>query len=288
MTQFIQQAINGLLLGGMFALMALGLTLMFGVMKIVNFAYGTLYMVGGYIAYFFAHDAGLSFFGALACGFVVMMAVGLALEMGFFRPLRDSEERTILMGLGLLLLGRGLIIEIFGSQTHSLDIPLDGRIVIGNIVVSQQRVLTFALAVIFVVGVWFVLSRTRVGAVTRAVSDDPIRAALLGISRSRVIAVSFAVATGLAAIAAGLLSSSFGVVPTVDDTALITSFSIVVLGGLGSVPGALIGGLAIGLLNTLGTQYISQTYAPMYPFVLLLAVLLIRPQGLFGQRERVA
>jgi len=286
MTEFLQQGINGLLLGGMYALMALGLTLMFGIMRIVNFAYGTLYMAGGFVTYFFTSSAGMSFFPALLCAIVAMAIVATVLEQAIFAPLRHSEERTVLAGLGLLLLGRGVIIQLFGSETHELPIPLQGRFNFGQIVVSQQRLLTFGIALAVIAAVWWVVSRTRSGSIARAVSDDEMRAELLGVDAKLVYTFVFALSTGLVVIAAALLSTSFGVVPTVDDLALVTSFSIVVLGGLGSIPGALVGGLAIGLVNTLGTQYLSQTYAPMYPYVLLLLVLLVRPQGLFGHRER--
>ncbi len=286
MTEFLQQGINGLLLGGMYALMALGLTLMFGIMRIVNFAYGTLYMAGGFVTYFFTSSAGMSFFPALLCAIVAMAIVATVLEQAIFAPLRHSEERTILAGLGLLLLGRGVIIQLFGSETRELPIPLQGRFNFGQIVVSQQRLLTFGIALAVIAAVWWVVSRTRSGSIARAVSDDEMRAELLGVDAKLVYTFVFALSTGLVVIAAALLSTSFGVVPTVDDLALVTSFSIVVLGGLGSIPGALVGGLAIGLVNTLGTQYLSQTYAPMYPYVLLLLVLLVRPQGLFGHRER--
>ncbi len=286
MTQFVQQALNGLLLGGMYSLMALGLTLMFGVMKIVNFAYGTLYMAGGYIAYVFVSSVGLSFFPALAVTFLTMTLFGIVLEFLAFRPLRASEDRTIILGLGLLLLGRGLVIGIFGSQIHNLGVPLQGRISVGSVVFSQQRLLTFGVAIALVFVVWFLLTKTRAGSIVRAVSDDAERAALLGINYSKVFSLVFGLSTGLAALAAGLLSVSFGVAPTMDDLALITSFSIAILGGLGSIPGALAGGLMIGVMGTLGTQYLSQTYSPMYPYLLLLLVLLIRPEGIFGRRTR--
>lgn len=287
MADFWQQLINGILLGGMYALMALGLTLMFGVMKIANFAYGTLYMVGGYVAYVASMWLGLGFFPALAVTFVVMFGFGAALEVSTFAPVRESEERTIILGLGLLLLGRGLIIRAFGSQTFYLNLPVHGRINWGSLVLSQQRLFTFGMAVILVVAVWLLISRTRVGSIVRAVSDNAERALTLGISRKRVYLTVFGFSTGLAAIAASLLSVSFGIVPTTDNRALITSFTIIILGGMGSTAGALVGGLLIGLVQTLGTQYLSQTYTPAYPYVLLLLILLIRPEGLFGRKERV-
>lgn len=287
MADFWQQLINGILLGGMYALMALGLTLMFGVMKIANFAYGTLYMVGGYVAYVASMWFGLGFFPALAVTFIVMFGFGAALEVSAFSPVRESEERTIVLGLGLLLLGRGLVIRAFGSQTFYLNLPVNGRINWGSLVLSQERLFTFGMAVVLVVAVWLLISRTRVGSIVRAVSDNAERALTLGISRKRVYLTVFGLSTGLAAVAASLLSVSFGIVPTTDNRALITSFTIIILGGMGSTTGALVGGLLIGLVQTLGTQYLSQTYTPAYPYVLLLLILLIRPQGLFGRKERV-
>lgn len=288
MTTFAQQALNGLLLGGMFALMALGLTVMFGVMHIVNFAYGTLYMAGAYVAYAFSSRLGLPFFAALTTAFAVLVLIGIVVESVAFRPLRMSEERTLLLGLGLLLLGRGAIIAAFGSQNHSLGIPLAGRVTIGSVVVSQQRVLTFAVSLGLFVLVWLAVSRTRAGRVMRAVAANPERAELLGVNRRLAYGLTFGVSTGIAAVAACLLSTSFSVTPTIDDQALLISFTIVILGGLGSIPGALVGGMLVGLLNTLGTQYLSQTFAPAYPYLLLLVVLLLRPQGIFGRRSRLA
>lgn len=277
---------NGLLLGGMFGLMALGLSLMFGVLKLANFAYGTIYMVGAYVGYEVATVRGLGFWWGIAGSFAVVFVIGIILQTVLFGRVLGAEERVVLLGLGLMLLGRGAILRVYGSQNRILSAPFEGSVQFGGIVISTQRIVTFLLALLLFAGVWLVLNRTPLGLQVRSVSEDPERAQLLGVNRFWIYTATFAGAAGIAAVAATLLSTSLQVSPTVDESALLLSFVIVVLAGMGSIGGTLVGGLIVGVMNTLGAQYVSQIYAPMFPYVLLLSVLLLRPQGLFGTEVR--
>lgn len=282
------QLINGVLLGGMYALMALGLTWMFGVMRIVNFAYGVLFMLGAYIAYVLQSDAGLPFLAATLGSIAIMFVVGVVLEIAAFGPLRLSEERTVLLGLGLALLGRGLIISHFGSDNKILGSGVEGRINLAGGVLTTERLLTFGLAIALALAAGIIVTRTPAGRVMRAVADDPVRASLLGIARRPVYAITFGAATAVSAGSACLLATSWQVGPTIDSSALLISFAVVVIGGMGSMPGALVAGILTGVVVTLGESFVSQAFAPAMPFALLLLVLLFRPQGLLGKEVRTA
>jgi len=275
----ISQLANGVLLGGLYAVMALGLTTMFGVMRIVNFAYGMLFMLGAYVAYVVQSDLGQSFFVSLLASMVVLFVLG---------TLRKSEERTVLLGLGLLLAGRGLLISHFGSDNKTLNSGVSGNVSFSGGVIAKERLFAFALALLLLAVVAVLVTRSSLGRTMRAVADDPGRAALLGISHRPVYAITFGAATALSAAAACLLAPSWQVSPTMDNPALLIGFAIVIVGGMGSMVGSTIAGILTGIVVSLGEAYISQALAPAMPFLLLILVLVVRPQGLFGQKVRVA
>lgn len=288
MSGLVSQLANGVLLGGLYAVMALGLTTMFGVMRIVNFAYGMLFMLGAYVAYVAQSDLGLPFFLSLLAAMAVMFTIGTLLELGAFNPLRRSEERTVLLGLGIMLAGRGLLIAHFGSDNKLLDSGVNGNIGFSGGVIAKERLFAFLLALILLAIVALLVTKTGMGRVMRAVADDPQRAALLGISHRPVYAITFGAATALSAAAACLLAPTWQVSPTMDSPALLIGFAVVIVGGLGSMIGSTLAGLLTGVLVTLGEAYFSQALAPAMPFLLLIVVLVLKPEGLLGKKVRVA
>ena len=288
MSGLILQLANGILLGGLYAVMALGLTTMFGVMRIVNFAYGMLFMVGAYVAYVVQSDLHQSYYVAVLAAMVVLFGLGVLLELGAFNVLRRSEERTVLLGLGLMLVGRALVLLAFGSDNKLLDDGITGHVAFSSGVIANDRLVAFGSALVLLAVVAVLVVRTPIGRTMRAVADDPVRAALLGISHRPVYAITFGAATALSAAAACLLAPSWQVSPTMDQPALLIGFAIVIVGGMGSMVGSSVAGLLTGIVVVLGQTYVSQALAPAMPFLLLIVVLLVRPQGLLGTRARVA
>jgi branched-chain amino acid transport system permease protein len=288
MAGLLLQVINGVMLGGLYALTALGLTALFGVMRIVNFAYGTLFMLGGYVGYLVQTTFNTPFIVTILVAMAVMFVIGAGLELVAFRPLRTSEERTILLGLGIMSLGSALVITAFGSDNKLLPSGVTGRFESGAVVVTYDRIVAVALAAVIILTVAAIVKFSPAGRIVRAVAADPVRAGLLGISSAPVYTITFGVATALSAGAACLLATSWQVTPTIDNSALLISFVVVIVGGIGSIAGTLVAGVLVGVLTTLGEVYISQALAPAMPFVVLILVLLLRPQGLFGREARIA
>jgi len=285
---FLQQVINGVLLGGMFALMSIGLSLVFGIMKTANFAYGALYMLGGYVAYWSSVLLLVPYPVAVLVAFVVMFGVGILIEVAGFEPLRENEDATLIFGLGLALVVRGGAILAWGSQSRFIATAGSGSIEIGSFIFPAAR-LWAGIASFTIVGATYVLvSRTRWGRVMRAVADNAQRASLLGFNAHVVCFLVFGLGTGLSAVACVFLIPVFSLSPTVDESALYISFAVVILGGLGNIVGCAVAGMILGIVTTLAYGYTVSTIAPVFPLLVLTLTLVFRPHGLFGTKGRLA
>ncbi|WP_111735698.1 branched-chain amino acid ABC transporter permease [Roseovarius amoyensis] len=288
MQLFLQQIINGLLLGGMFALMSIGLSMVFGIMKTVNFAYGALYMVGGYAAYWSAELLGLSLLPALICAFLIMFAVGAVIEIIGFGQFRGNDDASLIFGLGLSLVLKGGAVLAWGSQNRFIGDNSAPAIELGPFIVPYAR-MTAGIASLALIGlIYLLIARTGLGRTFRAVADNAERAQLLGIDPRLINVAVFGFGTAIAAVACVLLTPVYSLSPAVDDTALFTAFTVVILGGLGSIAGCLVAGLILGVIYTLSFAYLISNVAPIVPLLVLILTLILRPQGLFGQKERLA
>lgn len=284
----LQQVVNGLLLGGMFALMSVGLSMVFGLMKTANFAYGGLYMLGGYCAYWASALLGLSYLGSLLLAFVLLFGAGVLVERLGFEPLRGNGDATLIFGLGLALMLRGLAVIAWGSQARFMDAPTSGSLHWGWLVLPSARLWACVASLTILAALYLVVHRSRWGRLVRAVADDPNRAALLGIRVQLHSSLVFGLGTGLSALACVFLMPVLSLSPTVDDSAMYTAFAVVILGGLGSIAGCLLGAMILGLVSTLSLEWSNSVIAPAFPLLVLLLVLLFKPQGLLGQRGRMA
>jgi branched-chain amino acid transport system permease protein len=287
MVLVVQELINGVLLGALYALMSVGLSMVFGIMKTANFAYGALYMVGGYVAYWTATLAHLPFAASIVVAFVAMFAAGVLVEMFGFEPFRTNEDATLMFGLGLALLLRGAAILAWGSQNRVISSGAHGAIKMGPFLFPPDRLYAgIAAAVIFVV-LYLVVSKTQWGRTIRAVSDNATRASLLGVNPTVQYRLVLGLGSGLAAVASVLLIPVFGLAPTVDDSAMYMGFGVVILGGLGSVVGCAIGGIILGIVTVLAFAYTNGLLAPIFPLLVLFVVLIVKPEGIFGSGRRV-
>lgn len=283
----IQSTINGLLVGSIYALMAVGLTLEFGILKVVNFGFGALYMLGGLTTYSIVSYFGLNFWLSLACSCIVLFLVGMIVEKVGFSRFRDNELATLVFGVGLMIGGRAVIMLFWGAEGRGIEPPLPGMLLWRDYVLSLPRLLAALVALTSFALLALFLKKTTLGKVMRCVSDSSERAATLGINSAKIYMIAMGVGTAMGTIAASVTATVFVVGPEIDMVSLFKSFIIIVLAGLGSIPGALIGGLILGLVEAYAMSMLSVTWGIVIPFAILVISLIIRPQGLFGKTERV-
>jgi branched-chain amino acid transport system permease protein len=299
---FLQQLLNGVTWGGIYALIALGYTMVYGVLRLINFAHGDVYMVGAMTGYYAAHALGFaaqpSLFGLLVVLAASMLACGLlgaAIERVAYRPLRLRGAGRLAplitaIGVSLLLENAGQL--VFGADPKFFPPLLESRelLRVGGIALSNVQAVVLATALVLMAGLEFVVMRTRFGRAIRAVSFDGQAAALMGVPVDRVVMGTFVLGSALAA-AAGILVglSNPKIDPLMGIMPGIKAFVAAVLGGIGNIPGAMVGGLLLGVVETLVSGYLSSTYRDAIAFVVLIAILLYRPTGLFGtaQTEKV-
>jgi branched-chain amino acid transport system permease protein len=291
-----EQVLNGLVLSVFYALAALGLAIIFGVLKIVNFAHGELYMIGGFAYYAVASAIGLPPPVAVLAAFAFLFALGIALEWLLIRPVHEGrverpDEYAIMVTFGLAILLQNLMLSLFGPWTLRPPALFRGAVEIGELIVSGDRLAAAALGLVLIACVIYLLRWTWAGKAIRAVSQDRETAAVVGVDDRLVGMLAFGLGSALAGAAGALMGPVFLVHPTMGVIPAIKGYVVVVIGGMGSVPGAIVGALLLGQVENLATVLIPDTtravaYKDAYGLVLLVLVLLLRPQGLFGERTR--
>lgn len=279
---FFQMLTNGISTGLLYVLIALGLTLVFGIMGIINFVHGEFYMLGAYVMFYAFDRFGINFFAALAIVTLIMAPVGILVEKIFYRPLRGQPMSVLIVaiGLSLFLVSSGYL--GFGILDKAFTSPFRGLIQFSGFIISKERLITLAISIILVVGLYMFIRLTRMGRAMRAVEQDADAAALVGVSIDRTFALCMMVGTALAAAAGALMGALTVINPSMGHGALFKAFIIIVLGGLGSVPGAIIGGLILGLIESFATTLIAPEVASMIAFGLVIVLLIAKPEGLFG------
>jgi branched-chain amino acid transport system permease protein len=284
-----QHLVNGLVLGGTYALLGIGLTLIFGLMNLVNFAHGELYTLGAYATFAALTLGGLNFFAAVAAAIVVGALAGALCERVLLRPLRDeSIDTTMLVMIGLWIVLQNGELLAWGGVARSIPHPFPtAPIVLGPVGIAPLRLFVVVTALALIVAAWLLIQRTRLGTAMRATFQDRETAALMGVRIGRIHTATFAFGSALAAAAGALLGPIFLAYPSMGDLASLKAFSVVILGGLGNLPGATIGGLLLGIAEELGAGYVSSGYRDAVGFVIIILVLLFRPSGLFARSERI-
>ena len=287
MTLFLQQLINGVALGSVYSLVALGLTLVYGVLHIPNFAHGALYMLGAYVTFFLVTAAGVGYLAAMAASAVVLGIIGLALEVVAFRPLEGrSPVHAMIVALGVLLFIEGSAQAVWGADFRRLPTPFDGVVTVGGLTITHQRLLVIVAAVSVMFGLHVFLTRTMAGMAIEATAQDREGARVVGINTRRVALTTFAISAALAAIAGSLVAPLALVSPVMGHVVNLKAFAIIILGGMGSVPGAIAGGYLLALAEVLGGTYISFAFADLIGFAILVLVLAIKPTGMFARGNR--
>ena len=289
MDQLLQHLLNGLLLGATYSLLGVGLTLVFGLMNVVNFAHGEFYTLGAYAAFAALALASVNFFVAIALAIVAGALAGAVCERCLLRPLRgQSIDTVMLVMIGVWIAMQNAELIGWGGVAKSVPTPFPtSPLVLGPLSVAPLRVFVFAVSAALILAAHLVLARTRLGRAMRATFQDRETAALMGVSIERIHTVTFAFGAGLASAAGALLGPVFLLYPSMGDLASLKAFSVVILGGLGNFAGAALGGLVLGVAEELGAGYVSSGYRDAVGFTIIVTVLLLRPSGLFARAERV-
>jgi branched-chain amino acid transport system permease protein len=283
----VQAVLTGLLAGGLYALIGMGLALVFGVMRVVNFAHGAFLMAGMYLAYFLYTRWGVSPYLGFPIVTVVLFGAGLAFYALLVRHVMSAPHAMqILLTAGASYALIGLAQILFGADYRQLNLPVASRADrFGGLTVNRAYLVSFAIAVVVAVLLRVLVARTEIGRAMRAVAQNRAVAALMGIRVERVSAIAFALGVACAGVGGALLLPVFYTYPTVGESFQIRAFVIVVLGGMGSIEGAALGGLILGVAEGLTAYLWSDSYAQVVDFVLFLLVLLVRPAGLLGKER---
>jgi branched-chain amino acid transport system permease protein len=300
---FLSQFANALVIGTLYALMALGLSLIFGVLKLVNFAHGESLMVGGYLYYFLAtsfivHMFGLPLVVALAASAPVIFIFGVILERTFLRPAYQAktaryDEYVILVTFTLGIFLQNLALPLFGPYNRQAPAIFKGRVRIGDLIIAGDRLTGAVIAFIVIVLLFIFLYRTYLGKGLRAVAQNPNAAAIIGIKVAHMRSIAFGLGISLSGIAGSLLGPIFLVNPVMGVPFAVKAFVIVVLGGMGSIKGTIVGAYILAIVESFGSILLPDptralAYKDAYGLLLLVITLLLRPQGLFGEKERRA
>ena len=284
MNLFLMNFLNGLTLGSVYSLVALGLTLVYGILHIPNFAHGALYMVGAYITFFAMASFGFNYWVAIIVSALVVAVVAVLMERLVFNPLRNSPPiHDKIAAIGVLLFLEAVIESIWGAEFRRMPTPYNGAIDIFGIALPQQRMLIILGAILLMLGLNYFLRRTVTGSTIIAMAQNREGAFLVGINANKVAMLTFAISGGLAAIAASLFSPINLVFPAMGHLVIMKAFVIIILGGMGSVPGAIVGGMILGLAESFGATYISTDYKDIISFALLVLILSFKPHGLFAK-----
>ncbi|MGT2941333.1 branched-chain amino acid ABC transporter permease [Streptococcus cristatus] len=287
--QFLQQLANGLILGSVYALLALGYTMVYGIIKLINFAHGDIYMIGAFMGYYLINTLHLNFLVALILSMVGTAILGVVIEFLAYRPLRNSTRiAALITAIGVsFLLEYGMVFFV-GANTRSFpQVIKTVRYTLGPISISNIQLMILGISILLMVGLQFIVQKTKMGKAMRAVSVDSDAAQLMGINVNRTISFTFALGSALAG-AAGVLIALYynSLEPLMGMTPGIKSFVAAVLGGIGIIPGAALGGFVIGLLETFATAVGLSDFRDAIVYAILIIILLVRPAGILGKNVK--
>ncbi len=289
---FLQQLVNGITLGGVYALIAVGYTMVYGVIQLINFAHGEIYMLGAFLAYSMVTFLNLPFFLAFALAIPVCALIGILLDFIAYRPLRDAPRLAALItAIGMSIFLQNLALMIWGSQIKSYPRDIlpkvfsEPALIFGEVSISWLQIFILSLTVLCMIFLHLIIHKTRIGAAMRAVSQDKTTAALMGIGVNRVISFTFAIGSAMGGMAGVLVGLYYNAIfPTMGYVAGVKAFAAAVLGGIGSVSGAILGGGVLGIAEVMGAGYISSEYRDGISYAVMIAVILFKPSGLIGRK----
>ncbi len=286
-----QQIINGLTLGVIYALIAVGYTMVYGVIQLINFAHGEIYMLGAFFSTFYITTLGAPFYLAIIMAMVTCSIIGVIIEIVAYRPLRKAHRLAALItAIGMSIFLQNLALIIWGSRPRPFTqeaVPAylkETAITFGEVSLSWLHLFIFAVTLSMMIGLYLIINRTKTGTAMRALAQNRVCAQLMGINVNRVIAFTFALGSAMGAVAGVLVAVYYNAMyPTMGYVAGVKAFAAAVLGGIGSVPGAMVGGLVLGVAEALGAGYVSSLYRDGVAYAVLIAVIIFRPSGILGK-----
>jgi branched-chain amino acid transport system permease protein len=283
--EVLQQMLNGLAIGAVYTVIALGLTVVFGILGIAHFAHGSVAMSGGYLTFLFGERLGLGFFPAMALAMCVGALAGLLIERLAYRPVRDAPHiNAFIIALGLTMMVEGLNLLAFGADQVVIQTPYRGVFNVAGVAIAELRLLVILTAFMLIAAAAVLISHTKTGKSIRAVAQNRPAAVLMGVNVNRVSAIVFSVSSALGAAAGALVGALLAIAPGVGESLAVKGFAVLILGGLGSIPGAIVGGVVLGISESMAAGFISSAYKDVIAFLVMIAVLLFRPEGLLGKR----
>ncbi|WP_027580537.1 branched-chain amino acid ABC transporter permease [Bradyrhizobium sp. Ai1a-2] len=288
MNEFISAGLIGVSLGAQYALLALGFTLIFGILGVVNFAHGGFYVAGGYIAYGFVSHLGVPYVIAVLLATLATGAIGYLFELFLVERIVEDHLATLMLTLGLYLTMSTGVLVAFGPESPQFQFPISGSLQIGKFHLPIENIVVLSICLLAIATVYLLMYKTDFGRALRALADDRQVAAAQGLRPRLLFPLAFGVACGLAGLTGALVTPILSLAPHVGDPVLATSFLIVILGGLGSIGGATIAAFLVGLVEAYSSVYLGGSKGALALFVLVLIVLVVRPSGLFGREVRGA
>lgn len=278
--------LSGLVIGSVYTITALGLTMIYGILNLMNFAHGEVYMVGAYVGFFLSTVFGFSYPAAVLGGMLGAVACGLLIELICFRPLRNAPQLApLIASLGISIFLQNLAMAAWTPNPRMFETPYVNQIVsLGITSLSQQRVILFVVTVILIIGLWALVQRTALGKAMRAIAIDPEAAALMGINANHVVIATFVIGSALAGIAGVLAGPILILSPFMGIPIILKAFAVVIMGGFGNIQGTVLAGFVLGIVEGLGSLWFPTAWIDSIAFVMLIGTLLWRPRGLFAEK----
>lgn len=284
--ELIQQLANGLVSGSVYILVALGLTLIFGILQIPHFAHGSVAMLGGYTSFLSIQFLGIGPFLSLIISMPIAALIGIGIERFLYRPVRDAPLiNSFIIALGLLMVIDNSAEIVFGERQVVLQSKHTDVWTLGPVTLTSLRVYIVVACVVLVGALLYLVHRTKLGSAIRATAQNRDAAAMVGVNVNRVSSTVFAVGSALAAAAGAFIGALFSISPHMGEVLMLKGFAVMILGGMGSILGAVVGGATIGILESFGGALISSAYRDVWGFLAMILVLTLKPSGLFGSQE---
>lgn len=279
----MQVLMNGVILSFIYILFALGITLIFGVMHMVNFSHGVFYTIGAFVAYLFVTRIQINYFFTFILSMLILGGIGMVTERILLRPVQRQFMPSIVLTLGLLIFLEGILLAIFGARDKVVPFPFSGGMEFFGMLIRYERLAIVVVSVALIIFFHLFIQKTKVGQAMRAIQDDKEAAALQGISVDNICSLAWLIGAGLAGVAGMLVAPLFLVNPAMGHMLLLKAFVIIVIGGMGSILGAVVGGFVLGIMESFISVFIGAQIAHISGFIVLVLVLIFRPRGLMGR-----